>query len=117
MTGHRPQRILLIENDPAEIRLIEELLRSYAIDYELTCHRDCRDAMLQLFDGSEGIREVPDIIVIDYTRDRGDASPFLHALRTSLRLSKVPRVLISGLDRTELQDKDVAGARCVIRKS
>lgn len=81
--------ILLIEDNPGDVELIKECLRSRGIRYELT-HCETVDAALQLVKsyGADG-EKVPDLMLLDYNLPRGEARTVLQATGSNPALAQM----------------------------
>jgi len=110
-------RILLIEDNPGDVRLIQESLRMHDVEYSLT-HIEKADDAIQAVGGygPNGV-EVPDLILLDYNLPRGDAGDVLAAVSKNPALVGVPKAVVT----SSLAPKDRAealrlGADCFINK-
>ena len=109
--------ILLVEDNPGDVRLIEEALRMHALDYQLS-HYETADAAIRALTrcGTNG-DEVPELILLDFNVPRGDARDILAAASRNSALASVPKVVITSF----LAPRDWAqalelGATCFINK-
>lgn len=87
--------ILLIEDNPGDVELIKECLRSRGIRYELT-HCETVDAALQLVRsyGAEGAK-VPDLMLLDYNLPRGEARTVLQATGSNPALARMRKAVVT----------------------
>ncbi len=91
----RIRRILLIEDNPGDVRLIRECLQERGIKYQLT-HCNNVDAALRIVN-SYGVEdaEVPDLMLLDYNLPRGDACSVLQAARENPALAHMRRAVVT----------------------
>jgi CheY-like chemotaxis protein len=114
MSAHH---ILLVEDNPGDVRLIEESLRLHGLDYRLT-HFETADAAINALArcGTNG-SGVPDLILLDFNVPRGDARDILAAASGNLALAAIPKVVVTSYlapgDRAQAVD---LGATCFIDK-
>lgn len=111
--------ILLVEDNPGDVRLVDEALRDCVGQYTLRVALDGVDAMA-LFEGrsrygSGGIR--PDLILLDLKLPRRDGRQVLNDIKSDHRLGEIPVVILS----SSRDDGDVAaayelGANCYVVK-
>ncbi len=117
MTNAAPgvARILLGEDNPADVYLIRQALEENGVKYTLTVANHGGEMMAAVAD-SQG--EPPDLIVLDLNLPRHDGLEILKAVRDSSRLKDVPVVILTSSDSPK--DRIAAscrGADCYIRKS
>ncbi len=109
--------ILLVEDNPGDVRLIEESLRMYALDYKLHHYETAEEAILALDGcGSDGV-QIPDLILLDYNVPRGDARDILAAALKNPALAATPRAVVTS--SVAPKDREQAlelGASCFIHK-
>jgi CheY-like chemotaxis protein len=109
--------ILLIEDNPGDVRLIEESLRAHALDYRIS-HYETADAAIHAIAccGSNGTA-VPDLILIDYNIPRGDARDILAAASKNPALNTIPKAIVTSfVAPRERQQAVELGATCFINK-
>lgn len=87
-------RIVLIEDNPGDVFLVEMALRENGIDFDLT-HFDNGTAALRALGTSEAIAFVPDAILLDLNTPRSDGFEVLIKLTQSPRLSHVPTAILT----------------------
>lgn len=82
----RPARIVLVEDNPGDVYLLERALQSRSLAYELTCYEDGEQAMKAI--SADGI--LPDLILVDLNLPRYAGVDVLRAIRGIPRLVGVP---------------------------
>jgi CheY-like chemotaxis protein len=112
-----PHRILLIEDNPGDVRLIQESLRMHEVEYSLTHLEKADDAIRAVSGYSNDGQELPDLILLDYNLPRGDAGDVLAAVSQNPALAGIPKAVVT----SSLAPKDRAealrlGADCFINK-
>jgi CheY-like chemotaxis protein len=77
-------RIVLVEDEPGDVYLLEKALSDRRINYELTCFEDGEQAM-------QGLSKViPDLILVDLNLPRRDGFEVLRSIRSRPSLVGVP---------------------------
>jgi CheY-like chemotaxis protein len=112
-----PYRILLVEDNPGDVRLVQEALRSAAVQYELT-HCETVKAALTVISGyAAGDPNVPDLILLDYNLPGGDALELMQAVIANSALCRARRAVItSSLSPRDRQHALRSGAECFLYK-
>jgi CheY-like chemotaxis protein len=104
-------QIVLIEDNPADVYLVELALNESGITYEMTKFTSGEDA-LSVFcppEGKETSTFVPDAILLDLNTPKSDGFQVLIKLKQAPRLARVPMAVItssqasSDKHRTSLQ--------------
>jgi chemotaxis family two-component system response regulator Rcp1 len=113
----RCYRIFVVEDSPADLRLIQEALREYAIEYELS-HYSAADAAISAIAncGVDG-KAIPDLILLDFNVPRGEGRDVLAAASNNPALAATPKAVLSS--SMSIKDRDQAmklGARCFVVK-
>jgi CheY-like chemotaxis protein len=110
-------RILLAEDNPADVYLIREALREHGVECTMQVASDGKEVLSMI--SGEAPSETQDfaLIILDLNLPRHDGIEILERLRQSVRLSNVPVVVLTSSDSP--QDRLVAthlGARRYLRK-
>lgn len=99
--------ILLVEDNPGDVRLTKEALKECNIKNNLHVARDGEEALDYLFNRGpyhDAVR--PDIILLDLNLPRKDGREVLEAIKADAHLKRIPVVVLS----TSQSEDDVA--RC-----
>jgi CheY-like chemotaxis protein len=105
-------RILLAEDNPADVYLIEEALREHQVPFEITVAEDGEAAITMLGEG----RTQPDIVLLDLNMPKRSGGEVLERVRKDAG-GDVPVIILTSSDSPS--DKEEAlrlGATCYIRK-
>ena len=101
--------ILVVDDDP-EIRQALQV-RLKANGYDVNCAEDGAGAI------SEARKHTPDLIVLDLGLPVGDGFVVLDILKTTVDLSSIPVIVLSGRDRKANEERVLnAGARAFLQK-
>ena len=95
---NRPLDILLVEDNPADVRLTQEALKENHAIGHLTVVGDGVEAMTRLRDPSN---RRPDLILLDLNLPRMDGRQVLQALKTDSDLHTIPIVVLTSSTRAE----------------
>jgi two-component system, chemotaxis family, response regulator Rcp1 len=110
--------ILLVEDNPADVRLAQETLKDYKLQNTLHVARD-GDEALQFVrrEGQYSDAPTPDMILLDITLPKMDAVEVLAALRRDEKLRNIPVVVLtaSAMDKGMLEHFNIS-ADCLIMK-
>jgi len=113
----RASRILLVEDNPGDLRLITEALRRQGIQFELQHYEKADDAVRAIENCGRDGAELPDVILVDYNVPRGDARDVLIAAAENAALANVPRAVVtSSLAPEDREHAMKLGARSFIYK-
>jgi CheY-like chemotaxis protein len=111
----RPGRLFLVEDNPADVWLIEECLRRRSIASEVEQHSTAEEAMraLALFRAGE----IPDLMLVDLNLPCGHGLQVLEAAARNPALEAVPKAVLSSfLTPEERLRADALGVRLVLHK-
>lgn len=109
-----PVRILLVEDNPGDVHLLEKALQSREMHYDLIHYEDGEQAMLAL---SNDPALAPDVILLDLNLPRRGGLDVLRLVRTMPRLVGVPvGVLTSSTAATDRSRTTIIGVDKFIHK-
>ena len=111
------RRILLVEDNPGDLRLIAEALSQRGVEFELRHYEKADDAVRAIGScGCDGY-ELPELILVDYNLPCGDDRDVLTAAAANPALAGIPRAVVTS--SLAPQDREHAlrlGARAFIYK-
>ena len=113
--------ILLVEDNPADIKITERALRESAMPVQLIVARDGQEAIDYLQQrGSQAGREEwrrPDLIVLDLNLPRLSGQEVLRRIRSMAAFRTLPIIVLTTSKRDEdLEDVYAAGANTYFEK-
>lgn len=92
----RPIHILLVEDNPADVRLAQESLKEAKLLNQMTVVGDGDDALAYLREAdSQGEAALPDLILLDMNLPRMDGLEVLDELQKDERLKRIPVVILT----------------------
>jgi two-component system, chemotaxis family, response regulator Rcp1 len=103
MSDARPIEILLVEDNPADVRLTEEALKQAKLSNRMVIAEDGEQALAMLRDSS---RARPDLILLDLNLPGIDGREVLQELKHDAALAVIPVVVLT----TSKADEDVLRA-------
>jgi chemotaxis family two-component system response regulator Rcp1 len=92
-----PIRILLVEDNPADVFLIKEAMRTHGIPFDLEWFADGEDAVAHI-DGLSPSASIPDAILLDLNLPKLDGKEVLGRIRQNARLKFVPVAILTSSD-------------------
>ena len=114
----RPVEILLVEDNPGDVRLTQEALKEAKVHNNLSVVGDGVEAMAFLrHEGSHGSAPRPDIILLDLNLPKKDGRQVLAEIKSDPDLRRIPVVILT----TSKAEEDVLKtynlhANCYITK-
>lgn len=117
--GERPKIIFLVEDNKADIRLIEEALKLSSVTHQVVTVRNGMDAMTYLRQEGEYTDALrPDLILLDLNLPRKDGREVLAEIKADPSLKRIPVVVLT----TSRNEEDIAHSyelhvNCYITKS
>jgi CheY-like chemotaxis protein len=113
--------ILLVEDNPADIKITQRALRESAVPVELLVVRDGQEAVEYLLRQGEHAQAAtwrsPDLILLDLNLPRLTGREVLERIRATPALKAVPVVVLTTSRRQEdVQELYAAGANTYIEK-
>jgi two-component system, chemotaxis family, response regulator Rcp1 len=89
------RKILIVEDNPGDVRLIREALRCAGIESEIQ-HQETADAGVRTVLGYQsGAKDVPELILLDYNLPAGTARDVLAAIQTNPALLGVKKAVLT----------------------
>jgi chemotaxis family two-component system response regulator Rcp1 len=118
-TGERQKIIFLVEDNKADVRLIQEALKNSSVSHQVVTVRNGVDAMAYLRregEYAEALR--PDLILLDLNLPRKDGREVLAEIKADPQLKRIPVVVLT----TSRNEEDIAQSyelhvNCYITKS
>ena len=113
-----PAHIVLIEDNPGDILLVEMALKENNIPYHLTQFDNGLEALRFLCESTTAEALIPDAILLDLNTPRSDGFHVLIKLTQSARLSQVPiAILTSSQASSDKHRADIQGVRYIQKPS
>ncbi len=108
---NRPYRVLVVEDNPTDVLLIEEALGEHEVWHEMVVLKDGDEASKYLKHLAENSE--PDLIILDLNLPKRDGFGVLNEYRASPTLSFVPIVILTSSDSPadRLRAKRIRGKR------
>jgi CheY-like chemotaxis protein len=89
-------RILLVEDNPADVYLFRLALDAAGLNYELTVIADGAEALAFVQgEGKHASNPPPDLVVLDINLPKSDGIQVLRAIRRNERFANIPVVITS----------------------
>jgi DNA-binding response OmpR family regulator len=107
--------VLLIEDNPADVFLVKEALRTHAVKFDMNW----------ISDGEQALRAIdhftpaapPDIVVLDLNLPKVDGKELLARIRQNSIFNKTPVVILTSSDSpADRVEAAALGATCYIQK-
>lgn len=100
----KPIEILLVEDNPGDVRLTQEALKESKVSNKLMIAHDGLEAWEMLSgEGSQETIPIPDLIFLDLNMPRMDGRELLERLKGDDRFKKIPVVVLT----TSQSEEDV----------
>lgn len=119
LTGQSdPARILVIEDNPADVLLLREACNSEGLQYEFTTLTDGEEA--RAFLRREGKYEMvspPNLILLDMNVPKADSIEILDEIRRTGDMASIPVAILSSADAPSPRDRAaLSKATCYLTK-
>lgn len=114
----RPADFLLVEDNPGDVRLTQEALKSHKVQNNLHVVTDGEEAMAFLrMQGKYANAPRPDIILLDLNLPRKDGREVLAEIKSDTNLKAIPVVIITSSEAEQDVVKSYnLNANCYITK-
>jgi chemotaxis family two-component system response regulator Rcp1 len=111
-------QIVLIEDSPADVYLVELALKENGITYEMIKFKNGEEALKSLCPpaGTEPSAYVPDAILLDLNTPKSDGFEVLIKLKQAPRLARVPIAIITSSQATSDKHRTVLQGTRYIQK-
>lgn len=97
-----PIEVLLVEDNPGDVRLVKEALRDFHLPLHLTVARDGEEAMQMLFDAPAGTPPIrPHMILLDLNLPKRSGHEVLRGVKQDSSLRTIPVVIVSSASSIE----------------
>lgn len=116
MTRTSIRRILLVEDNPADVFLLREALQNCGLHFELITATDGEKALRMLFDEAAH-SPLPDLILLDLNLPKVNGHTVLRRIKSDARTETIPAIVMSSSGAAS--DVTLAyseHANCYIRK-
>ncbi|AEH38809.1 response regulator [Halopiger xanaduensis] len=101
-------QILLVEDNPGDVRLVEEAFRDGHLINQLHTVTDGQAALDFVHRrGEYADAPRPDIVLLDLKLPRVDGEDVLHEVKHHPKLEDVPVVILSGMDEERIESRDL----------
>ena len=98
-----PLEVLLVEDNPGDVRLVKEALRDFHLPLHLTIARDGEEAMQLLFktssSGNHRIR--PHVVLLDLNLPKRSGHEVLRSIKEDPELQTIPVIVVSSASSAE----------------
>ena len=116
--GKRIAHVLIIEDNPADIRLIKEAMGEMEVMPEIAIVQDGEEALTRLQEYKSGMKKkLPDLIILDLNIPKISGFDVLKAVKTDKKLKPIPVIVLSSSnDIQDIQHCYDLHANCYISK-
>ena len=116
--GRRPTEILVVEDDPGDLRLLLEALRSGPAPKNISVAKDGEELMAFLRrKGKHAGSPRPDLIIMEMTLPHGDGARLIAEIKSDPRTKSTPiLVLTSSQSEQDINQAYESRANCYIVK-
>lgn len=99
MSTHRAIKILLIEDNPGDVRLTQEAFKESSKNVELDVVMDGVEAVNYLYkQGTYADRTSPDLILLDLNLPKMDGRQVLEKVKSDPNLKRIPIIVLTTSD-------------------
>jgi signal transduction histidine kinase len=95
-----PLSILLVEDNPADVFLMQEMLKDGGVNHLFKLLEDGEEAIEYLLDSASG-SDIPNLVILDLNMPKRNGHEVLAAIRDCPKLSRVPVVVLTTSDNPD----------------
>lgn len=96
-----PIRILLVEDNPGDVRLVREAFDQVSAETSIRAVTDGADALESLRDRRSADAGLPDLVLLDLNLPRVDGFSVLEEIETDPELARIPCIILTGSNARE----------------
>jgi two-component system, chemotaxis family, response regulator Rcp1 len=109
--------VLMVEDNPADVALVQEALKEYSVDCELVVVHDGEKAIQHIGRIDQDEAESPALVILDLNLPRRHGREVLSAIRGSRKFDSVPVVVLSSsIASRDIAEAEALGATQYVRK-
>lgn len=114
----RPVLIMLVEDNPADVRLVKESFGSTGVPHFIAHYATGEEALERLRGGHETRpARLPDMIILDFSMPRMDGKRFLSEVKSDEELKGIPVIVMSASQAPQdIRDAYRLQANCYVTK-
>jgi CheY-like chemotaxis protein len=101
-----PVQLLLVEDNPGDVRLIEEALRMHGLQYRMTHCETAEDGVRTINGYSEQSEDIPALLLLDFNLPAGEACEVLAAANNNQVLKNMRKAVVTS--SVAPRDRDAA---------
>lgn len=91
-----PVEIMLVEDNPGDIRLIKELFKDLDVENQVNVAFDGEEALQMLHqEGQFNTMVLPDLILLDLNLPKVDGKEVLRKIKSDIRLMRIPVIVLT----------------------
>jgi chemotaxis family two-component system response regulator Rcp1 len=94
--GGRPARVLVVEDNPEDVRLLREALSAGQVEVEIEVACDGEQAVEVLTRSIDDDSRRPDLVLLDLNLPRKTGSEVLAEVKVNPALRRIPIIVLSG---------------------
>jgi CheY-like chemotaxis protein len=115
---NKPVNVMLVEDNPGDVRLIQEVFKEANIKNLIHVAHDGEEALQMLnHNGKNILPQIPDLILLDLNLPKKDGRDVLIEIKNDERLKCIPVVILTSSSREEdLLESYKNNANCYIPK-
>ena len=102
MGSSAPARILLVEDNPGDVRLLQEALRFASVEHEFVVAEDGEEALRLVENGMPAGGALPRLAILDVNVPRVDGPRVLAHMRSREGWRDVPAIVMSSAESPEV---------------